>query len=292
MRLIKPSFEILEQKPRLEEAFKLIELAGRTCYKSTDKITENSSTEFVERMLKLKHTAMLEHGTIYLYIPGGVVSSTNPFIHNPYCKVKYIGSDLAITTNYRVIVEGDTSDKWLQYFCEPTEYHEKRVSVKFVTDRGVSHELVRHRKFSFAQESSRYCNYSADKFGNSITYIIPSWVDIPEGDYTYWDGDWCDVNKMKINIKADHSPVDYFLGSLDESELIYKLLLNKGWKPQQARQVLPNALKTEIIMTGFISDWQHFFDLRALGTTGAPHPDMKALAEPLMNEFKSRGLLE
>ena len=133
-------------------------------------------------------------------------------------------------------------------------------------------EFVRHRVFSFAQESTRYCNYSKDKFGNELTFIIPSWGYI----------------KTAIYNGVDKFDGDYFEHFLRDSEFSYFKLLELGWKPQQARQILPNALKTELVMTGFVSDWEHFFDLRARDTTGAPHPDAKALAEPLMYEFKKR----
>ena len=127
-----------------------------------------------------------------------------------------------------------------------------------------------------------YCNYSKDKFGNELTFIIPSWTNLPEQDYgnrAHPKG----FNKGYAN-RVDTTFVD----SLRIAENYYFNLLNEGWKPQQARQVLPNAIKTELVMTGFISDWIHFFDLRAIGTTGAPHPDAKALAEPLMVEIMKR----
>ena len=124
-----------------------------------------------------------------------------------------------------------------------------------------------------------YCNYSKDKFGNELTFIIPSWMDIEEGNVT--------IDSFGCPVKPNEETYD-FLSGLGSTEKSYFRLINKGLKPQQARQVLPNALKTELVMTGFVSDYQHFFDLRARGTTGAPHPDAKALAEPLMCEFKKR----
>lgn len=140
-------------------------------------------------------------------------------------------------------------------------------------------EFVRHRVMSFAQESTRYCNYSKDKFGNEVTFIIPCWLGwkeqvIHKGDFE----------------KSGSGSVDssIFINSLLDSESSYLYLLKEGRTPQQARAVLPNALKTELVMTGFVSDWEHFFSLRALGTTGAPHPQAKELAEPLMKEFIAR----
>lgn len=288
MRLIKPYSEIWEQLAGLEGVYKQIERAGRVCYKSEDKITEDSAKLFVDRMIKSGHGGVLEHGTIYLlkpmeykgvYVPG---IEWKKYVMNPYTRTNLCSindqNTIAITTNYRVLVENNWLDD-LKYICEPTEFHEKRITVHFVCDRGVSHEFVRHRVMSFAQESTRYCNYSKDKFGNEVTFIIPCWLGwkeqvIHKGDFE----------------KSGSGSVDssIFINSLLDSESSYLYLLKEGWTPQQARAVLPNALKTELVMTGFVSDWEHFFSLRALGTTGAPHPQAKELAEPLMKEFIAR----
>ena len=296
MKLCKPLFEIWEQSAGLEGVYKQIEKVGRVCYKSEDKITEDSAKPFVDRMIKSGHGAMLEHGTVYLYIrrKGNESLEVDRYLMNPYSKVVFSQSpnsrdmEIYITTNLRVLVENGWLDD-LQYICEPTEFHERRITVHFVCDRGVSHEFVRHRVMSFAQESTRYCNYSKDKFGNELTFIKPCWLDIPTGQYVYWDGDWCDINKMKIQLpEGEHKDIDAFLWTLNNAETHYTLLINSGWKPQEARAVLPNSLKTELVVTGFTSDWNHFFDLRARGTTGAPHPQAKELAEPLMKEFIAR----
>lgn len=283
MKLIESSVQIIEEK----DPYKMIELAGRTCYKSEDKITENSAKEFVDRMIKLGHGAMLEHGTIYLKIdktedghlpPARLYWSDGN--HKKYTRVRKHGNSIYVTTNLRVIVENNRLDD-LQYQVEPTEHHEKRITAKFICDRGVSHEFVRHRVFSFAQESTRYCDYSKDKFGNDITYIIPSWLDLPEGKYSNWDNDWCDVSELKLlypEVDNLSDPANCFLQSIKNAEYYYFMLINRGWKPQQARQVLPNATKTELVMTGFESDWEHFFELRC---SGAAHPDAKKLADEL-----------
>lgn len=154
MKLIKPSFEIIPQAVGLEGIYKQIERAGRTCYKSEDKITETSAKEFVDRMIKSGHGAMLEHGTVYLkaaseieqYNGEDVLSNPIWKYHvNKFSKVEEDEDDvLYVTTNLRVLVENGWLDD-LQYICEPTEFHEKRVTVKFVCDRGVSHEFVRHK---------------------------------------------------------------------------------------------------------------------------------------------------
>ena len=293
MRLISPSVEILQQGPGEAGIYEHIELIGKTCYKSTPQGGEKA-VQFVDRMLTNKHFAMLEHGTVYLRIPymflhrlvhPGLVSK---YEHNPYSRVNFgveycsnWGFDLEnvihnpsssipyayITTNLRVIYENGWVED-LQYLCkEPYAQHEKRYSARFITDRGVSHELVRHRTFSFGQESTRYCNYSKEKFGKTLTFIKPVWYDDAE-------------SKIKQDFEA----------CLDWSASTYLGLLQEGYTPQQARQVLPNALKTEICMTGFASDWVHFFDLRYRGTTGKPHPDMLHVATELHELFLDKGI--
>ena len=164
MRLIKPSFEILDQQCGLEGIYKQIEIAGRTCYKSEDKITDDSAKEFVDRMIKSGHGAMLEHGAVYLAMPMETIlpveaNGWGKYTKNPYSKGFRVcdvngQKRVAITTNLRVLVENGWMDD-LKYICDPIEFHEKRITVHFVCDRGVSHELVRHRVMSFAQESTR-----------------------------------------------------------------------------------------------------------------------------------------
>ena len=140
--------------------------------------------------------------------------------------------------------------------------HEK-ISVKFIVDRGVSHELVRHRVASFAQESTRYCNYSKDKFGNEITVIKPCFLDEDTENYRIWKS------------------------SCEAAEKAYFAMLDNDATPQEARSVLPNSLKTEICMTANLREWRHFFKLRALGITGKPHPQMLEVTVPLLAEFKA-----
>lgn len=281
MKLIKPSFEIWNQPAGLEGVYKQIEKVGRVCYKSEDKITEGSAKPFVDRMIRSGHGAMLEHGTVYLKFET-VKSAIHPldkYYYNKYSKVcteeglTKQTKIVFVTTNLRVLIENGWMDD-LQYLCKPTEYHERRVTVHFVCDRGVSHEFVRHRVMSFAQESTRYCNYSKDKFDNQVTFVIPSWCNslIEGSEQKYFP---FEINRDEI----------VFMDALQNAQNSYLSLLKLGWKPQEARAVLPNSLKTELVVTGFTSDWNHFFDLRARGTTGAPHPQAKELAEPLMKEF-------
>lgn len=301
MKLIQPYFEILEQDPSMEGLFRHIELCGRNAYKSEDKITDDSAKVFVDKICKAKHGSVLEHGTIYLKkdlvykkdeIPDmdkiyNDIEFTKFYIKNNYSRHSVINNKYEIiTTNYRVLKDNNRLDD-LQYMCEPTEYHEKRISVRFVCSRAISHELVRHRVFTFTQESQRYCNYSKDKFGKDITFIIPEWCpEIEPDDNAY--------------LSTTYIYDDIYLSSLKHAESAYLDLLkqwdekipdkryasgfkNNPWTPQQAREVLPNSTKTDIIMTGFVSDWKHFFELR---TAENAHPEMRRLAIPLMEKFK------
>lgn len=296
MRLIKPNVEIIEQQPGLEGIYKQIELAGRTCYRSEDKITEDSAKAFVDRMINSQHFAMLEHGTVYLKMPITAATSyrIDEYKDNKYSKTK-IGDHnyYYITTNMRVLVEHNWL-KDLQYICEPTEYHEKRITVKWTCGRDILAEFTRHRTFSFAAESTRYCNYSKNKFENGLTFIIPSWVDdIPNntvlnGLEETFNFVWNDLTKQEVKLKVSEY-TKTFLYSAINSELGYLNLIENGYKPQQARQVLPNALKTELVMTGFESDWKHFFSLRSpkAGATGV-HPDAAYLADKLYDKIKDK----
>lgn len=279
MKLIKQSFEILDQQCGLEGIYKQIEISGRTCYKSEDKITEDSAKKFVDMLIERRHLAMLEHGTVYLVMKGDENLSKR-YQDNSYSKVilKYPEEDLHniysipthyITTNYRVLVE----NKWLddlKYMCKPTKFHEKRVSVKFICDTGVSHEFVRHRVFSFAQESTRYCDYTKDRFNRELTFIKPLWIsNIPITDIT---------EDEKV-----------FLEYLKNVEDTYFFLRDSNWTPQEARAVLPKCVKTELVMTGFVSDWKHFFGLR---DAASAHPQAQELAHSLHETFIQRGLVE
>lgn len=141
------------------------------------------------------------------------------------------------------------------------------------------------RTASYAQESTRYCDYSKDKFDHDITYIIPSELNIPEGKYTNWDNDWCDVSELKLlypEVDNLDDATNCFLQSIKNSEYYYFMLLDRGWKPQQAREVLPHALKTELNMKANLREWRHFFSLRC--STKA-HPDIRLLALDLLNQF-------
>lgn len=299
MKLIKPSYQIIEPTGyTINDIYKSIELVGRVSHKSEDRITEDSAKEFVDRMIKSGHGAVLEHGTVYLRYDFKAKEDSNRIAYRLWSKYnenKYSESVqaqpipgvpngfVAITTNYRVLVENNWTDD-LKYLCEPTEYHHKRYTVKFICDRGILAEFTRHRKFSFMAESTRYCNYSKDKFNNEITYIIPCWMNLEEGSYN--NGKY--YNSIATPYLVKGTTEEIFLLKLVGDELDYFELLEKGWKPQQARAVLPSALKTELYMCGFAEDWKKFFELRC---TSNAHPQARELAIPLYEEFKNKNYI-
>ena len=300
MKLIESKAEYIPQEEGLEGIYKQIELAGRTAYHSLDKITPDSAKSFVDRMIKSKHGAALEHGTVYLAIPittNHAGFSENHYRNNPYSKFKEshglcmkdeYGDKCdcwCITTNLRVLVENNWLDD-LQYLCSPTEFHEKRYTMRFTCSRAIAQELTRHRVFSFLMESQRYINYSKERHGGEINYIMPSWY-----------------------LRANATQQKAFMHIIRDAESYYMALLGKwddkkpdrrfkiGFKdnpltPQQARDVLPNATKTELIMTGFASDWRHVMDLRLFGKTGAPHPDMVDLMQKAQKAMQKVGIWE
>lgn len=198
MKVIDAKYEILT--PIRGDELQLIENAGRTCYKSEEKITDESAKKFVKSLIDRKHEAMLEHSFL---------------------------------------------------------------SIRFICDRGVSHELVRHRLASFAQESTRYCNYSKDKFGEELTFIKPIFFDEDTNAYRLWE------HAMRV------------------AESDYMNMIKCGHTPQEARSVLPNSIKTEVVMTTNYREWRHFFKLRAAGETGPAHPQMEELTIPLLEELKT-----
>lgn len=286
MRLIESSFEVLPQAPGLEGMYKQIEIGARNCYKSEDKITEGSAEKMVEFLKGRGHYSPLEHGTVYLFIPNSnnsVVSyhTVLRYKDNKYSKVKIRNEHLLldkngyyITTNYRVLVENNWLDD-LKYLCEPTEYHEKRVSVMVTCAIGISREFNRHRTFSVSEQSTRYCNYSKDKFGVEITYVIPSWATNLSPEYNDLECSGIDHNELVL------------LDSLKQGERHYMVMMKGGAKPQEARDVLPLATATTVMYTGFVSDWNHFFELR---TSAGAHPDARVIAIPLKEKFNELGL--
>ena len=185
----------------------------------------------------------------------------------------------------------------LQYLCEPTEYHHRRVTVKFICNIGVSREFNRHRANSINEESTRYCNYSKDKYGNEINVIANNNKFGDRIEELEKKNRVEDIKSYCLQIfkgnDSEFSDIDYWLFANMASEYSYMGLTQKcGWLAQDARDILAIDEKTILIHSAFIDDWKHFFNLRAIGTTGAPHPQAKELALPLMEEFKKRNLIE
>ena len=274
MKIIKPSVEIWKQD---SDMFKHIERIGRVCYKSEDKITEDSAQSFVEKLIRSRHNSVLEHGTIYLAAESEALPceqwdntpyfkyqpEKNPlskYFYNKYSIVEQHNfpdsTFLYVTTNYRVLVENN----WLQdldYLAKDLRCHDRRYTARFILDRATANEFVRHREFSFTQESTRYCDYSKDKFDNQLTFIEPYWF------YPAY---------------SDEKTRKKFLKELTRIEDTYLDLLKKGLSPQQARSILPLSLKTELIMTGTLEAWHRFIKLRG---SQAAHRDAYILAHKL-----------
>lgn len=248
--------------------------------------------------------AMLEHGTVYLDLPNSArdFCAVEDYAMNKYSRLVAIEENGMfhnyVTTNLRVLVENDWLDD-LQYICEPTEYHEKRITVKWTLDRVTGESFLRHRVFSFARESTRYCNYSKDKFGNEITFMIPTYIDdIPDNTVLHDrievdDFVWGDISKRIedegfATIKTSEFTRIFLHRSLN-AELDYMCLINKGYTPQQARQILPFSVHSPLVMTGFESDWKGFFALRSpkAGATGV-HPDAAYLADMLYDKLNNK----
>lgn len=297
MRLIKPKVEIINQEPGVEGLFKHMELCARTCYKSEDKITEDSARKFIDNVIVARgHTAMLEHGTVYLKIPYGIMYDTGYFsneaiatkyIDNPYSIVQnsQIYDYWCVTSNYRVLLQNGWLDD-LQYLCEPTEYHVRRITVRFICDMGVAREFCRHRVFSFAQESTRYCNYSKAKFGKELNCIIPCWYkNMSEGNS--YDIELCHTYDLTISEGLSRAEAAW-VQAMCEAESTYFGLLTEGEPAQQARNVLPLALKTELIMTGTDEQWAGFFNLRCARDA---HPQARELAIELRDRMILAGYI-
>ena len=290
MKLINSKSWVILQEKGLLGVYKQIELAGRTAYKSEDKVTENSSEKFVNMLLTNGHYSPLEFGTVYLQIPTNI----NPEIiifydSNPYSRVNFDDEWYYVTTNARVIVENEKQDD-LKYFCDYNKHFEQRITAKIICDRATGNEIVRHRAFSYCQESSRFCNYSKDKFNNQVQFVIPYWLDLEEGDYSeIWYDFVDDKNKIIVNGEVhrfDINDLPYkteaFINHCSTCETTYLQSIKNGLKPQEARNFLPLSLKTEITMCGFISDWEHFFALR---TAQSAHPDIQIIAKQLKEEI-------
>lgn len=300
MKLINQSAEYLPQSSGLNGIYKIIELAGRTSYLSWDKMTDGSAKKFVDMLIKSKHTSVLEHGTVYLAIPISEWHSYEDYsygyLFNPYSSTNDALVDweswegiVYITTNYRVLVENNWLDD-LKYLCKPTEFHEKRLTVKLTTSIDITRESNRNRILSPTEESTRYCNYSKSKYNNSISVTVPSWVNEEEKPI------YKDLVGFADDISNDRTDwwdaLDWWFFANLACEKSYMMLLDKGWTPQQARKVLPLGTKSEIVYTAFESDWREWFAQRLFGKTGTPHPDMLVLANLIKEEFEKAGVWE
>lgn len=303
MELVRPRAQIWEQGTTLEDMWKHIARCTRVCYQSTPKNDGETDEEFVKRVILRPdsstgrldfdkiHGAMLEHGTVYLKHYKGAIGRI--WEASKYSKVNYSSNMIYVTTNLRVLYENNLVDQ-LRYLCAPTKYHARRVTVSFTTNIGVSREFNRHRVSSIAEESTRYCNYNKRNDGQ-IKIGLPAWLlgeeHLPYVESHQFDSviSYCDDICRKAD--RDWINIDYYLCALTICEYCYNKLIETGWKPQQAREVLPLATKTQLIHTAFVDDWKHFFALRADGVSGPPHPNAKLVAKPLKEEFIKRGLL-
>ena len=311
MELIKPSAEIWEQGTTLEDMWKHIARCTRVCYQSTPKENGETDEEFVKRVILRQdsstgrldfnkiHGAMLEHGTVYLdflNVSGAKwYELVRKYDENKYSYV-YTKTGL-VTTNLRVIYENNWLED-LEHICSPKIGHKRRVTVSFTTNIGVSREFNRHRVDSIAEESTRYCNYNKRNDGQ-IKIGLPAWLDNEvnksyleshqfDSLYSYCQDVLNDNNDINTECWCD---VDFYLFALTTAEFCYNKLIKKGWIPQQAREVLPLATKTQLIHTAFVDDWKHFFALRADGVSGPPHPNAAFVAKPLKEEFIKNGYI-
>ena len=299
MEFLVAGYEIIDQEPGLEGMYKAAELPGRICYCSQDKMAPGTAEKFCKGLMKSNHGAPLEHGTVYLKVlKHSDWNDLDKYRFNKYSKYTESTNYAYVTTNLRVLFENGWMDD-LKYWCEPTEYHEKRVEVRFTVDRFTGEEFLRHRAASFNRESTRYVLFTKEKFGGgSIKYIIPVWM-LDETTMKEIDDhkdlsitDFCQEVINEEEGHGDMTDVLVWMFALKACEWSYcKLTNNFGWQAQQARTVLPCAISSPLIKTAFVSDWVHFFNLRALGTTGKPHPQAFELADPLMKEFIKRGLI-
>ena len=289
MKLVKPSVERVAGLGVLDA----IEQAGRTCYKSECK---GDPEGFVARLIKQGHDAMLEFGHMIVRVDrstymamlwskyltctdgenGYLISGSVRAIRDACVSIS--GRHLAHVLPEVCRCDLETRDAGFEEFdgvlsAEESEAH-KFVAYRVVCDRGVSHELVRHRVFSFAQESTRYCNYSG-----GVTFVIPSWTGHDEGEYTVDIDGHIKHNGIVAHMNA--ADRQYFI-CLAECTRVYKYLLAGGWPPQQARAVLPNSLKTEIVMGGSHEGWQHFFKLRCVDGV---HPQMREVADMMREDY-------
>lgn len=281
MKLVKQSFEILEQTDYSLKGIKqFIERCGRVCYKSEDRITDTSYEKFVDMLIKKDHARPLEFGTVHLLIPESdfkevYASLAEIGLDNcdwlQYC---YYQGSYYVTTNYRYYLDIIKFVPSMQkYFSETySKYYPKRYTVHFIISRGIMDEFRTHVTLSHLAESTRYCNYSKGKFNNELTFIIPNWVNTH-----------C-PNKEQ---EGPSVPDMKWSSAMLNAEASYMNLLKMGWTPQQARDVLPLSVKSELISCGFGSAWNNFFYRRCAKDA---HPMAREIATSLENKLKEMGL--
>ena len=302
MKLIKQSFEILEQKDfTLGGIKKFIERCGRVCYKSEDRITDTSYERFVGMLESRDHARPLEFGTVHLKMnvsDFNKIRSTlclNKIYNDQWIKHYYVGVGVIyVTTNYRYYLNIlKIFPKVEKFFTEEdNEFYPRRYTVHFITSRAVMDEFRTHVSLSHLAESTRYCNYSKDKFDNEITLIIPNWVRL-KYDYVVTD----DVGNNEIYVDGieqdwydeDDEVTKGFLYGVQDAEDAYIKLLKKGCTPQQAREVLPLSVKSELISCGFEDAWENFFYRRCAKDA---HPMAREIAKPMHKEFIERGFTD
>ncbi|MBP3732121.1 MAG: FAD-dependent thymidylate synthase [Bacilli bacterium] len=306
MKVIKSSVQVLEQGPGLEGMFKHIERVGRISYKSEDRIGPDSWKKFVEGLRRRGHWAVFEHGTVYVRVDR-IDNLPTIFLERSRWE-RDNDSGYLLTTNYRAICQAGLGEgNWLEEHWVEPEGRPERVSALFVCSRATSHQLVRHRKYSFLQASQRYCNYSKDKFGGELTYILPAWaydvrddwaasIDPLTGESYGWlrkqDGQelWNSLCCLDRTVSSRDD-----LWKRIEDEYMIETSENDGTKlkPEEARGILPNDIMTELVMTGWIND---FYEVPAEGSPEkvgffflrcAPdaQPDIRILAEELKRKL-------
>lgn len=264
MKIVDSNFEILEQPNGMEGVYQHIDVCARVCYQSV-RGEHSNSVSFVENIVKKGHTSVLEHGSIYLILPKDH-PYTAKFESNKYTIPIPEGDNVFISTNARVLYDLNISMMEVALFSTK-EFNTsikklaRRITVKFICDRAIADEFLRHRTLSPSLESTRYCNYNLGKFGNQISIISSNF---------------------------DEKSMEVFLAAMEFAEKSYNRLIELGNPPEMARKVLPLGVKSELIITGSIWDWVRFFLLRAEGKFGKPHPEAKALASALQQEFINR----
>ena len=302
MKLIRQDFNIVNQKGfSIKDIKKHIEYCARISYKSQDRITDDSYEKFVNMLEKRDHARPLEFGTVHLqmYISDFHKLRDTLCINNmwndQWIKYHYTGNITYVTTNYRYYLDiAKCLPNVKEYFTEEdNEYYPKRYTVHMILDRGVMDEFRTHVGLSHLAESTRYCNYSKDKFNNEVTFVIPSWMDFPEisidlGNYDKTSVRSKDGNVHIIDTKPPYVEGD-FIRSLCEAESNYLSIVRNGWTPQQARSVLPLGIKSELISCGFEDAWTNFMRRRDAKDA---HPMAQEIAKPMHKEFIERGFID